>query len=358
MSAKKDISVLISGIGGGSHGEQILKALRLSDIRYHIIGCDIDSNTKGKAEVDSFYLVPRADDPAFINKTLDICKKHDVKALFHGSEAVMMRLSAEREKIAEEGIYLPVNPSHVLEICQDKVKTSRHLGSHGFNAPFFMEIERKEDLVGFDHFPAVIKPSRFGGGSANVYIVQTPDEMEMFGNYLLTNHGKFIVQEYVGTPDNEYTVGVLFGADGRFINSIAVRRIINNAMSMSLRVKNRTKRTDLGDMLVISSGISQGEVGKFPEVTSACEEIARSLNPAAPVNIQCRLVENKVVVFEINPRFSGTTSLRAMVGYNEPDVLIRKEILKESIETSFSYEERIIMRGLLEVIVSDRNKSI
>lgn len=356
MIAQKTISVLISGIGGGSHGEQIMKALRLSDIRYYIVGCDVDPNSKGMVEVDSAYLVPRADDPAFIERTLDICRKHDVKAVFHGSEAVMMRLSEEREKFAEEGIYLPVNPAHVLETCQDKVKTSLHLRAHGFNVPAFMEIQKKEDLNKFAHFPAVIKPSRFGGGSANVYIVQSPAELEMFGNYLLTNHSKFIIQEYVGTPDNEYTVGVLFGSDGMLINSIAVRRIINNAMSMSLRVKNRTPRSDLGEILVISSGISQGEVGKFPAVTSVCEEIARSLKPAAPVNIQCRLVGDNVFVFEINPRFSGTTSLRAMAGYNEPDILIRKEIRKEKIQTSFPYEERTIMRGLQEVIVSDKKK--
>jgi len=55
------------------------------------------------------------------------------------------------------------------------------------------------------------------------------------------------------------------------------------------------------------------------------------------VNVQCRLVDGEVVVFEINPRFSGTTSLRAMVGYNEPDVLFRHHVLGEPIEPHFPY---------------------
>jgi len=52
-------------------------------------------------------------------------------------------------------------------------------------------------------------------------------------------------------------------------------------------------------------------------------------------------------VFEINPRFSGTTSLRAIAGFNEPDVLIRKYLLKEKVD-KINYEEGHILRGLDE----------
>ena len=58
---------------------------------------------------------------------------------------------------------------------------------------------------------------------------------------------------------------------------------------------------------------------------------------------------------EINPRFSGTTSLRAMVGFNEPDVLIRKHVLGETIEPSFDYREGVIMRGLEETFIENPN---
>ena len=43
---RNQLSVLISGVGGGSHGEQILKALRLSDLQYEIVGCDIVLNCR------------------------------------------------------------------------------------------------------------------------------------------------------------------------------------------------------------------------------------------------------------------------------------------------------------------------
>ena len=67
--------------------------------------------------------------------------------------------------------------------------------------------------------------------------------------------------------------------------------------------------------------------------------------------MQCRLVNGTVNVFEINPRFSGTTSLRAMAGYNEPDVLIRRHVLNELIEPHFKYRSCFILRGLSEALV-------
>ena len=105
---------------------------------------------------------------------------------------------------------------------------------------------------------------------------------------------------------------------------------------------------ELGNRLVISSGVSQGQIGRFPEVTNQCKEIAQAVGARGAINIQCRLVDGLVKVFEINPRFSGTTSLRAMVGYNEPDVLIRKHICGGVFEKDFPYEEATILRSLIE----------
>jgi carbamoyl-phosphate synthase large subunit len=118
-----------------------------------------------------------------------------------------------------------------------------------------------------------------------------------------------------------------------------------------MSVPNRTTRQELGERLVISSGFSHGYVERCPDVTEPCESIARALGAAGAINIQCRLVNGDVHVFEINPRLSGTTSLRAMVGYNEPDVLIRRHLLGEDVPARFVYETGRIHRSLMESFV-------
>ena len=238
-----------------------------------------------------------------------------------------------------------------MEICQDKARLAGFLSGHGFAVPRFREVRHIADIGGFDVFPVIVKPSLGGGGSANVLIAQSRAELEAFCAYLLTLYPRVLVQEYVGTPESEFTVGVLFGRDGTLINSIGIRRIIANALSLRTRVPNRSDRTELGPALVVSSGISQGEIGRWPEVTAQCERIAAALRPQAPVNIQCRLVDGVAIPFEINPRFSGTTSLRALAGYNEPDVLIRRDVMGETIEDHFAYREITVMRGLQETVI-------
>ncbi|WP_338880523.1 ATP-grasp domain-containing protein [Achromobacter veterisilvae] len=347
------VPVLVTGIGGGGHGEQILKALRMASTPYLIVGGDMNPFSKGLAEVDIPYILPPAKDPRYIDSLLQLCRKHSIKAMFHGSEPELKVMSASRDLIREAGVFLPINPAHVIDLCMDKAKTSEWLAAHGFDVPRTVQINEISDLDKVDFFPAVLKPSVGSGGSANIFLAQDRKELNFLGMSLLENIGPYIVQEYVGDTDSEFTVGVLFDMDGNFLNSIAVRRMILSGLSNRVRVRNRSGDPALGAILAISSGVSQGDVGPFPEVTGICEEIATALKCQGAVNIQCRLARGKVYVFEINPRFSGTTSLRAMVGYNEPDALIRKHVLGELVESRFAYRSGRVVRGLAEVLLPD-----
>ncbi len=345
------INVLVTAIGGGGHGHQILKALLLAPQgRYRIFGADSNPNCPQASLVDKFVTLPPASDSNYMDRLLTLCNNLRVEALFHGCEPELLLFASNRKTIENAGIFLPINDTELIKLCMNKSKTNARLTELGFPAPRYIKVTRKSDLDLIDWYPVVVKPTVGGGGSANVYIAQNIDELNALFVYLglgvITID--LMVQEYVGIPENEFTVGVLHDLDGRYINSIAVRRHLNNGLSIRLSVPNRTKRVDLGPRLVISSGVSQGDIGRFEEVTTQCREIADHLGSRGPLNIQCRFVEGKVMVFEINPRFSGTTSLRAMAGLNEPDLLLRRHILNQNIGQNASYQEATILRSLAE----------
>ncbi|MDC1118116.1 ATP-grasp domain-containing protein [Alphaproteobacteria bacterium] len=348
------INVLVTAMGGGGHGEQILKAL-LQDKTglVRVFGGDANPNCPQFKLVEKSFVLPLANDPSYMQVVLDICAKNGVKALFHGCEPELKLFSRERERIKENGIFLPVNPQNVIDICMDKVKTAEFLSSVGFEPPNFLKISSKNNLNKVDFFPAVIKPSIGGGGSVNCYIVQSQEELNALAVLLdIENSDQvFMIQEYVGTPDQEYTVGVLHDMDGNFINSIAIKRELKGQLNIRLSVPNKTNKKELGKALVISSGISHGYVDTFPEVTGSCERLAKKIGARGAINIQCRLVDGKVKVFEINPRFSGTTSIRAMMGYNEPLLLLRHHIIGEELQERFKYSSGLVMRSLQEVII-------
>jgi carbamoyl-phosphate synthase large subunit len=351
VTMSDSMSVMVTGVGGGGHGEQIFKALRLAETAYEITGTDLSRVSSGLALADRAAIVPPATNPAYVETLLRLCDQYGVRAIFHGSEPELKVLSDHRERFAAEGILVPVNPARVINLCMDKLETMAELRRLGFSVPAYARIETVEDALAFPVLPAVLKPAIGGGGSAHLYLVQDREELVTCSKLLLSLFPAFVAQAYVGTPEDEYTVGVLCDLDGNLLNSIAVRRYIMSALSNRIKVPNRSGRAELGPTLAVSSGVSQGEIGRFPEVTQPCEEIALALGACGPINIQCRLVDGEVCVFEINPRFSGTTSLRAMVGYNEPDVLIRRHLLGEEVPAHFPYRSGVILRSLHETFV-------
>lgn len=349
------IRVLVTAIGGGGHGDQILKALRLAPPgRYEIFGADANPDCPQAVLVERFLRLPLARDPNYMPELLRICEELGVKALFHGCEPELLLFAEHRRRIEDAGIFLPINDTALIRLCMDKARTNARLAELGFPAPRHVHVTSQSEFADIDWFPVVVKPAVGGGGSANVYIAQDLQELKALALYLrlgVVTSG-FMIQEYVGTPNQEFTVGVLHDLQGHYIDSIAVRRHLNSGLSVRTSVTNRTGRKELGARLVISSGVSQGDIGRFPDVTGQCREMAELLGSRGPLNVQCRLVNGRVQVFEINPRFSGTTSLRAIAGFNEPDLLIRRHLLGENIPAGVPYQEATILRSLTETVHS------
>jgi len=346
------ICVLVTGVGGGGHGHEIVKALRLSE-RYHLIGVDMVESSFGLFDVDEAYTVPPASDSRYIEILLDICQQRKAKVLIHGSEPELKVISRNRDSLLKAGVLPLINSYEVIERCIDKWATMDFLKEQGFDFPHSVLVHTEREIPRNFSLPAVIKPAIGGGGSNNTFIVQDVDELEFGCRYLVRQDKVVLVQKYVGTPEDEYTVGVLSTLDGELVGSIALRRYILGGLSNRIQIPNRTERADLSSTLAISSGISQGVIDDYPEVRQGCEKIAKALHSKGPINIQCRFVEGELYPFEINPRFSGTTYIRALMGFNEPDLLIRHHLLGEVLPSLVRYKFGSVVRGLVERCVTD-----
>ncbi|MCL5069239.1 MAG: ATP-grasp domain-containing protein, partial [Thaumarchaeota archaeon] len=80
------------------------------------------------------------------------------------------------------------------------------------------------------------------------------------------------------------------------------------------------------------------------------EEAALKLGSKGPINIQGRFHEDKLKIFEINPRFSASTPMRAVAGVNEADIVFRNLVLHEKIKVE-SYRHLVCLRYWNEVYV-------
>ena len=179
-----------------------------------------------------------------------------------------------------EACFVPINSPHVISQCLDKRLTASVLEGLGYAVPRTMPVASPAALAAVDYFPVVVKPAVGAGGSRDVFLAQDAHELNALADYLgIDAGGTFFVQEYVGTPEHEYTVGVLVDMDGTYMNSIAMKRDLT-IISLRLSARNRTSRLDLGERLVVSSGISQEDDRTLLRSNQACKDIAQAIRHA------------------------------------------------------------------------------
>lgn len=338
------INILLTSAGSAGHGSSIGKALMVSNLDLNIIGADMSPRMLMVSPFEEKVVIPSASDDTYIDKLKEIIKKYSIDCIFTGSEQELIKVSTCREEIESTGVKVFINNSETIQLCKNKLRCSSVLEKLGFNPPKTIRISSIEDAEAVDFFPAVVKPYLETGASVNIFVAEKMNDLKFFSRYLLDRGIAIIAQEYIPYENNEFTVGVTTLLDEpKVVGSIALRKFM----------EGMTRFYCSGD-IVISSGVTQGEFLDFFEVKLICEQIAEKLGSTGPLNIQLRLVDGKVRPFEINPRFSGTTSARAFNGYNEPEFFIRKYLLgdktaQESISTN---NKGYVVKGLAEKYVS------
>ena len=341
-----DVCVLVTGVGGGSLGREIIKAFKMAPHNYKIVATDASAKSVGLFETSHRYIVPEASSVKYLNSIQDICSKEKVQVIVPGSEPETEIMAKNKKLFSEKNITVLTNPWETIQKCKDKLNLANFFSSKGIACPKSILFENEATVKQIERYPVVIKP-RSGAGSRNVFLAHDQNEAKFFGNYLLKHGDEAIIQEYVGDYEAEYTIGILYADKGKLVTSIAMKRLLEGGLS----TRQITKGHDNEKKYVISSGISQGEFNEFNEVRRAGEDIAKILDADGPINIQCRKTKDGILPFEINPRFSGTTGSRSLVGCNEPDILCRYRLFGE-IPPQPHYKVGFVLRDLQEKFIT------
>jgi carbamoyl-phosphate synthase large subunit len=333
--------VLVAGVGGASLGTEVLKALRLAD-RYTAFACDISPLAFGHYVdgVEQSFVVD-ADD--YVASVLDVCRRHEIAVIVAGAEGATIELNAGAEAISSAGVTVAGNAPEVIRVCGDKARLFEHLRELGVvDLPWTASAASLDDLRALGDLPdaCVVKPARRSGGSSLVFLGTSPAEVETYVRLLTSLGHTAVIQEYVSLDEGEFTIGVLSLPDGTVAGSIALQRLFHTKLSVLMR-------SSAG---VISSGYSQGLIADFPELQTQAEQLAEALGSRGPLNVQARIRDGTLIPFEINPRFSASTYLRSLAGFNEVDAFLRHILFGDELEFS-ALRPGYYLRSLDEVYV-------
>jgi carbamoyl-phosphate synthase large subunit len=301
---------MIAGVGGASLGTEIFKCLRLAG-RYEIYGCDVSATAFGLYET-GFAHTYHINRENYVANVIDACKKSGVTWLIPGGEQPNALLGAAVDLLAKNGVRLVGNDFAVVRLFSDKEATFAKLADCGIVTPRTVALYSDDDVkhVGL---PCIVKPATGSGGSTSVFFVTSTEEAIIYADFIRRTGSVPIAQEYVGDEEGEFTIGVLSLPNGQVVGSIALRRALDAKLSVAYRGRGG----------LISSGYSQGYIDTFPDLCRQAEQIATAIGSRGPINIQGRVRNGILMPFEINPRFSASTYLRALAGFNEIDMLMR-----------------------------------
>ena len=333
--------ILIAGIAGASLGTEIAKCLRHAG-GYKILGCDISPFAYGHYDpnFERSFLVDRG---RYIDDLLSLCQRECIDCIIPGGDEPAVLISRNEARFSGIGVRICHNNAALVEDLSHKGRCFEILSTIGIMTPMTAIISCSEDLHRVP-LPCIVKPATGSGGSSFVFFARTHTEANLYCTYLRNNNRIPVVQEYISHSRGEFTVGVISKPDGSFGGAIALKRSFNSKLSVAIQ----------GDDFLISSGYSQGQIEPFPDICAVATQIAGQLGSTGPLNIQGRVsADGKFVPFEINARFSASTYLRTLAGFNEVDFYTRA-LLGQPPRGELRVTPGWYLRTLSEVTISSQ----
>ena len=275
-----------------------------------VIVTDVNPLSPAVYTADRAYRVPLATDTGYIGEIRAICAAEGVGLVVPTIDDELTPFALASPVFEAAGVRVAVSGPETTAICNDKYETCRVLARRGVAAAAsFLPAE----LPPQPRFPLFIKP-RFGRGSVGAHTITNARELTFFLQYVANP----IVQDYLDGP--EFTIDMLCDFSGRPLSIVPRERIL------------------------VRAGVSdRGRTTKEPRLMELAESCAAALPFAGPVNIQCRVVDGRPMVFEINPRFSGGIPLTIQAGADFPHLLCQLALGMRVLPTIGQFEENLWM---------------
>ena len=280
-----------------------------------IYAADINVNSPALYFADEYLIVPRSDNPNFINFIIDFCKKEDIKLIIPTRDEELILFSKNKKLFDEIGVKVMVSDIETIVICQDKERFIDFCKDYGFGIPKTYE---NVDSITQRDFPLFLKPV-VGKSGKDIFRVDSLDEL----NDVLVKDNDFIIQECVEAQ--EYTIDLFSDFDGKVISAVPRQRVFVWG----------------GESLVTKTV-------KNEKIINESVRLAQTLMLKGHNTIQCFFDGKNVKFIEINPRFGGAASISFEAGANSAEFLI-KLINNESLESQIGeFKDNLISLRFVE----------
>lgn len=351
----KPITVLLTGCGApGAPG--IINCLRKNGEReIRIVSVDMNENPSSRRLVDAFYPVPAAEDPGFIDRVFEICRKERVEAVLPIVTRELKFFSAARARFEEAGVQVNVMDPEPLRVANNKGLLLSAMKEAGLPAPEFRVVHTAEGVeaavreLGYPEKAVVVKPT-FGNGSRGTRILdprvsrydlffrQKPGSMYISFTELMET-----LREREAIPEMmvmEYLPGEEYGVDA----------ICHQGETLMVAGRHNFS---------VNSSIPGGCILENREEPFAiAKKVIHMLKLSGNVNCDFKYDrQGRARLIEINPRLSATIVSFAPAGLNLPYYAV-KRLLGEELPPAAFVEGTVMRRRNAEVFFDPEGNEI
>lgn len=252
------------------------ESARAANIDLKVLACDMEPDLSAACRLaDKAFAVPGCGDPAFVERMLEISRRHGVDLIVPTIDPELSVYSKNIARFAECGTRVHVSPPSVIDVVRDKLLTAETLDAAGVPVPFTHTLaygrENAEKLA----WPLFLKPSG-GSASRGIRIVRGPADLPDEPDEPM------ILQQLLEGP--EYTVNIFIGEGGKLRCAVPHRR---------LRVR--------------AGEVEKGITERSPVFRDLAFGVSRALPQARGVLCFQVILDKEAGprVFEINARFGG-----------------------------------------------------
>ena len=290
MLGDRKLNILVSG-ASGILGYGILRCLDRS--KYHLIGTTIYKESPAECFADEVLAPPLSVENEYLDWLLHTITEKAIDIMFPGIEIDMEVWNKHRKELDASGSLAILTDHRLIELCLDKWEFYKKLQESNIKCRI-----PTADVADFSAFPTpfVVKPKKSFGSKG----FQVIDCKEKFLSIKDRIGDELIIQQYVGTSDQEYTVSAFFDYKSEVRAMISMNRVLSKG-----------GYTEVGEVVDIDN-----------EIRPIIDELASIFNPVGPTDFQFRRTDDGWKLLEINPRISASTSIRKAFGYNEAQMCI------------------------------------
>jgi carbamoyl-phosphate synthase large subunit len=270
--------ILVTAIGGDV-GHSILKCIDKTN--NFIVGCDLIEYPVGLDLVDEYFISKNATDKSYLVDLLQKAILFEITHIIVVNE-IEIKLISENQELFRNFKVL-INSKFIVSTFLDKYETYKFLKSVNIDVPITYKVD--EQIPNGKKYILKLKSS---SGSKLLKIFTEKSQIE---EIIKSDGDNYLIQEYIDSPNDEYTVGLF--SNGDIINSITFKRELKGGYTKFVEYSN------------------------IPIINTLTEKIAKEISLKGSINIQLRIFEGRAYIFEINPRLSGTTNFRRKLGFDD-----------------------------------------